>query len=89
MTDVQLHCFVLQQLGTSYGTRDAFALVHPVDNTFWMIPQATSLFSDSSVSWGRIAQCPTMSITTSFAKGQLDPLICRRRAVNKKDMQNL
>ena len=51
-----------------------------------MIPQATSLFSESSVSWGCIAQCPTTSITSSFAtkKGQLDPLVCRHRAVKKK-----
>ena len=29
-----------------------FVLVHPVDSTFRRIPQATSLFSDASVSWG-------------------------------------
>ena len=66
-----------------------FVLVHLLDSTFWMIPQATSLFSESSVSWGRIAQRLDTSMSSSFAKGQLDPLLCQHRAVKKTHAEPL
>ena len=64
-------------------------LVHLVDSTFWTIPQASTLWNDPMISWGRLAQCHTMSLTSSFAKGQLDPLLCRNRAVKTKKRTQL
>ena len=79
---VALFCFEAAQYQLRQNRH--VALVHPVASTFWTILQASAFANNPLISWGRIAQCPTMSITSSFAKGQLDPLLCRPRAVKKK-----
>ena len=76
--------FCLEAAQYQLRHKQHFVLVHPVDSTFWAIPHASLLWNNPLVSWGRMAQCPTMSITSSFAKGQLDQLLCRHRAVKKK-----
>ena len=59
-----------------------FVLVHPVDSTPWTVPQA-KILCGNSVSLGRLVVCSRVSVTSNFARGQLDPLLCRHRAVKR------
>ena len=63
-------------------------LIHPVKSTLWAIPQAQLLSSNPAVSWGRSAACPLVSVTSSCARRQLEPLLCRHRAIHKNSHQS-
>ena len=81
--------FCLEAAQYQLRHRKHFVVVHPVESTCWTSPQASALWSNPLVSWGRMAQCPTMCLTSIFATGQLDPLLCRHRAVKKRNAQSL
>jgi hypothetical protein len=54
-------------------------------STLWLIPQAQTLSFNLVVSWGRSAACSLLIVTSSFARGQLEPRFCRHRAIRRKD----
>ena len=77
--------FVWRQPCIISKKRPAFCVHTPgKKGTLWLVPQAQTLSCNPAVSWGRSAACPALSVTSSFARGQHEPLLCRQRAIKKK-----
>ena len=49
-----------------------------------VFPAAKTLESSPGVSWGRVSACSDWAVTSNFARGQLEPLLCRHHAVRHK-----
>ena len=61
-----------------------FVLVHLEKSTIWSLPVAKTLENSPGVSWGRVSACLDWTVTSNFARRQLEPLFCSHRTTKQK-----
>ena len=61
-----------------------FVLVHPEKSILWTLPVAKTLENRPGVSWGRVSACSDWTVTSNFARGQLEFLLCSHHTTKQK-----